>query len=425
MAQILPELHDLFPDLPPPPDAASASARFQLFDSTATLLRNVAFKRPMLVVLDDLQAADTASILFLRFIASQLSDMTMMVVGTYRDVELTPEHPLTTAIAELAREPAARVLELGGLPADAVGEYLRSTTGLSPRDTVVAAVWRATNGNPLFVGEAVRLLTAEGRLTDEADLTALHIAVPQGVRAVIARRIGHLGDETVRALGLGAVLGPEFSVDVLLRIGDFESERLIDLIDGAVGSGLLVPIAGVRGRYRFSHDLVRETLYDELSPGRRARLHGRIATVIEELYAASIDAHRAELAFHFVQRPSFAGSSRTTRSTKASVRRRSRTRDGQATTRQCPSPTKRPLACIEWRSPCSTSTRSRTTRRASRFCSSWATTCHERATSMPPEPPSSTPPPSLVARAMAYDSRGRPSGSAVATGGPEPGEIFA
>ena len=301
MAHILPELRDVFPDLPPPPDAASESARFQLFDSTATLLRNVAFGRPMLVVLDDLQAADTASILFLRFLASQLGDMPMMVVGTYRDVELTPEHPLTTAIAELAREPVARVLELGGLPADAVGEYLRSTTSLSPRDTVVAAVWRATNGNPLFVGEAVRLLTAEGRLTDEADLTALHVAVPQGVRAVIARRIGHLGDETARALGLGAALGPEFSVDVLLRIGDFESERLLDLIDDAVGSGLLVPVAGVRGRYRFSHDLVRETLYDELSPGRRSRLHGRIATVIEELYAASIDAHGAELAFHFVQ----------------------------------------------------------------------------------------------------------------------------
>ena len=126
----------MFPDLPPPPDAASESARFQLFDSAATLLRNVAFGRPTLVVLDDLQAADTASILFLRFLASQLGDMPMMVVGTYRDVELTPEHPLTTAIAELAREPVARVLELGGLPADAVGEYLRSTTSLSPRDTV-------------------------------------------------------------------------------------------------------------------------------------------------------------------------------------------------------------------------------------------------------------------------------------------------
>ena len=301
VAHILPELRDVFPDLPPPPDAASESARFQLFDSTATLLRNVAIGRPLLIVLDDLQAADTASILFLRFLASQLVDMPMMVVGTYRDVELTPEHPLTTAIAELAREPVARVLELGGLPADAVGEYLRATTSLSPRDAVVAAVWRATKGNPLFVGEAVRLLTAEGRLTDEADLTALHVAVPQGVRAVIARRIGHLGDETARALGLGAALGPEFGVDVLLRIGDFESERLIDLIDDAVGSGLLAPVAGVRGRYRFSHDLVRETLYDELSPGRRSRLHGRIATVIEELYAASIDAHRAELAYHFVQ----------------------------------------------------------------------------------------------------------------------------
>jgi tetratricopeptide (TPR) repeat protein len=301
VAQMLPELRDLFPDLPPRGDFESESARFQLFDSTATFLRNAARAHPLLIVLDDLQAADTPSILFLRFLASQLSDMPVLVVGTYRDVELTPDHPLTSAIAELAREPVTRVISLSGLPAEAVREFIGATVEMPPHDHLVAAVWRATNGNPLFVGEAVRLLSAEGRLGDVKDLTSLRVAVPAGVRAVIARRIGHLSESTGRALRLGAALGPEFKLEVLRRTGDYDGDEILDRVDEAVAAGLLLPVAGVLGRFRFSHDLVRETLYGELSPGRRARLHRRIAGVLEETYATSIEAHLAELAFHYVQ----------------------------------------------------------------------------------------------------------------------------
>ena len=283
VAQMLPELRDLFPDLPPPPDSASDSARFQLFDSTVTLLRNIARARALVVALDDLHAADTPSILFLRFLASQMGDMRVLVVATYRDVELTPDHPLTSAIAEIAREPVARTIRLSGLPAEAVGEFIRSTANVRPPDHVVAAVTRATKGNPLFVGEAVRLLSAEGRLTEAADLSTLHVAVPPGIRAVIARRIGYLGDGTAQALRLASVIGPEFDLDVLRQVGEYGQDDAADLLDEAVAANLLTHVAGVRGRYRFAHDLVRETLYEELSPSRRTRLHGRIATVLEEL----------------------------------------------------------------------------------------------------------------------------------------------
>ncbi len=301
IAQMLPELRDLFPDLPAAPDPDSESARFQLFDSTATLLRNAARARPMLIVLDDLQAADTPSILFLRFLASQLSDMPVLLVATYRDVELTPEHPLTSAIAEVAREPLTRILVLAGLASDAVGQFIVATANVTPHDHLVAAVWRETTGNPLFVGEAIRLLSAEGRLSEVADLPSLRVAVPAGIRAVIGRRIGHLNEATIRGLGLGAALGPEFSLEVLRRIGEFGIDQALELVDEAVESGLLLPVAGVLGRYRFSHDLVRESLYDELSPGRRARLHRHIAHVLEEIYATSTEGHLAELAFHYVE----------------------------------------------------------------------------------------------------------------------------
>jgi tetratricopeptide (TPR) repeat protein len=299
LAQMLPELRDLVPGLPPPPQSVSESARFQLFDSTATFLRNVSRARPLFVVLDDLHASDTPSLLLLRFVATQMGDMPMLVVGTYRDVELTPDHPLTSAIADIAREPVARILRLGGLPPEAVAAYLRSTLDATPPEHLVAAVTRATSGNPLFVGEAVRLLSTEGRLSHSGDLTSLHIAVPPGIRAVIGRRIGHLGDDMAEALRLASAVGPEFSVDVLRLVGSYERDALTDLLDGAVEADLLAPVAGVRGRYRFAHDLVRETLYDELSPSHRARLHGQIATVLEDIAASATEMRRAELAYHF------------------------------------------------------------------------------------------------------------------------------
>ena len=118
---------------------------------------------------------------------------------------------------------------------------------------------------------------------------------------MIAKRISHLDQATGRALALGAALGPEFGLEVLRRIGELDADQTLDLIDEAVEAGLLLPVAGVLGRYRFSHDLVRETLYDELSPGRRVRLHRRIAEVLEDLYAGPNGGHLAELAFHFVQ----------------------------------------------------------------------------------------------------------------------------
>jgi tetratricopeptide (TPR) repeat protein len=301
VAQMLPELLDLFPDIPPPPIADADSARFRLFDSTVRFLRAAAAIRPLVLVLEDLHAADTPSILLLRFLASQLADIPMLVVATYRDIELTPEHPLTSAITDMAREPYTRILALGGLDADAVGRLIQDTAGMTPQDHLVTTIWRETTGNPLFVGEAIRLLSAEGRLADVAERSSLRVSIPAGVRAVIARRIGYVPDAMAQALRLGAALGPEFSVEVLRRIGDYGPEEAVDVVDSAVDAGLLQPVVGAVGRYRFSHDLVRETLHDELSPVRRARLHRHIAQVLEAVYGPSTDAHLAELAFHYVE----------------------------------------------------------------------------------------------------------------------------
>ena len=225
IAQMVPDLRELYPDLPPLRDIESESARFQLFDSATSFLRRAAQAGPLLIVIDDLHAADTPSILFLRFLASQLADAAIMVIGTYRDVELTPEAPLTDAVGEIARQPSTRMLALSGLGEGPVGQFIQSAAGVTPGPRLAAALARETGGNPLFLGESVRLLAAEGRLDEVAASQALQLPVPRGIRDVIARRMRHLPEATVDVLVHAAALGPEFSADVLRRMGDAPSRR--------------------------------------------------------------------------------------------------------------------------------------------------------------------------------------------------------
>ncbi len=147
----------------------------------------------------------------------------------------------------------------------------------------------------------VRLLSAEGRLEQLARSASGHVAVPPGVRATLGRRLERLEAGTRALLSVGAVVGPEFDGALLGTIAEQDASALEQGLDEAVREGLLLEVAGAVGRYRFSHDLVRETLYDELSAARRVRLHLRAAEVLEERHAADPGSHLAELAYHFFE----------------------------------------------------------------------------------------------------------------------------
>jgi hypothetical protein len=297
VAQILPEIANLVPDLPPPPPA-SDSARFQLFDSTTTFLRNLAADQPAVIVLDDLHAADTPSILLLRFVASQLADIRAVLVATYRDVELTPDHPLTHALTDLTREPTSRLLALKGLAEEAIGPLIRASEGIAASPRLVRGLWAKTGGNPLFIREAIRLLSSEGGLREEA-LARRRLALPASVREAIRGRLRQFGEATLHVLTCGAVSGPEFSSELVRRVGDYSGHEHLVLLGEAVRAGLLMQPAA--GRFRFAHDLIREALYGELEPVERVRLHRRVAETLEELNAGSDAVNLAELAHHYFE----------------------------------------------------------------------------------------------------------------------------
>ncbi|MFC5645207.1 ATP-binding protein [Kitasatospora cinereorecta] len=258
----------LGPDGPVGDDARGA--RLALFDRIAETLLALG---PLLVVLDDLQWADPASVLLLGHVAVRARRERLLLVGTYRDVELAADHPLH-GLSGLD------VVQLGGLTPDGVGallDRLGGPVGEEPAD----AVWRRTGGNPFFVQQVARLRAAGG---DRG-------AVPVAVGQLVARRLARLPDPTARLLATAAVLGRRFALRRLAAVDHRPQERLSELLEPAVAARVVTPEED--GEHRFVHDLFREHLLAQLPAGSRARTHLAVARALEG------SGYVAELARHY------------------------------------------------------------------------------------------------------------------------------
>src|SRR3954469_5409977 len=282
-ARVMPELREVFPDLEPQHSLEPEQARFRFFDAVTTFLRNVAAEQPLVLLLDDLHWADAPSLRLLQFLARELSDASILVVGTYRDVELGRRHPLSQALADLTRQGLVERVTLRGLSEHEVARFIEVTASIHPPPPLVRAIHEETEGNPFFVSEIVNLLAAEGELEDPSRLDEWTLTIPQGVREVIGRRLDRLSEECNQVLAIASVVGREFSVDVLERVAELSRDRVLELLEEAEGERIVDEATKPSMRFSFSHALVREALYEELGVTQRVRLHRRIAEVIEEV----------------------------------------------------------------------------------------------------------------------------------------------
>ncbi len=296
VAQLIPEVAEKL-DIEAAVGSDSEEARFRLFDSVTSLLLAAARDRPLVIVLDDLHWADEPSLLLLRFAARELASSGLLILGTYRDVELGRHHPLARVLGEISGIEGSARIPLRGLGVGAVERYIEMTSGSAAPPGLAEAVQEQTDGNPFFVGEVVRLLASEGRLTAGADVSQLEI--PQGVREVIGRRLDRLSEETNMALRVAAVIGREFEEDVVVRVADLEPEQLMKAAEEAIAERLVADLGD--GRFSFAHALVRDTLYEELSPAKRSLLHERAGLAIERICGDDVDERLGELAHHFLE----------------------------------------------------------------------------------------------------------------------------
>ena len=303
IANVIPEVLAKLPDLEMPAALDPDQARFRLFDSFTTFFKSAAQTQPMMLVLEDLQWADKPSLLLLEFLVSQIADSRLLVLGTYRDAELTRDHPLSQTLAQLRRSPVFHSTVLGGIDSGDVGLFLRATSGSEASKELADAIYAHTEGNPFFMSEVVRLLVERGEL-EEVSATGgpVTLGIPQGVREVIDQRLARLSENCVQVLTTASVIGRQFDFRLLRTLSaEVTEDEVLQAIDEAVRSHLIEESDGLVESYQFSHAMVQQTLSGELTTSRKIRLHARIAETLEDIYAGDERAHAEELAYHFAE----------------------------------------------------------------------------------------------------------------------------
>ncbi|UCH87011.1 MAG: AAA family ATPase [Dehalococcoidia bacterium] len=307
VAKLLPELRRLFPDIPPPLELPPEQERYYLFNSMQEFMERSGRAQILLLVLEDLHWADDSTMLLLQHIAQRLQEMPVLIVGTYRDVELDVARPLARTLRELTPQRLANRLALKRLPQDTVEAMLRALTEQEPPLSLVQAIYSETEGNPFFVEEVFKHLAEEGKLFDaqgrwRRDLSINELDVPEGIRLVIGQRLERLNEEWRRALTAAAVIGRGFSFELLEALGEVDTDVLLDAVDEAERAHLITAASdGPEDRFTFAHELIRQTLLSGISSPRRRRLHLRVAEAMELVYARALEEHTADLAHHLYQ----------------------------------------------------------------------------------------------------------------------------
>jgi tetratricopeptide (TPR) repeat protein len=285
LAQLVPELAESTP----PSSASSVGDRLLLFEAIRGFLSRTASQKPLVIVLEDLHAADASSLLLLGFVAQRAQSARLLVIGTYREVEARSDESMSELLSKVARY--AQVIPLGGLDPEAVARLV-SESSITVSPVIARRVHEATEGNPLFVDELLRVL--EHRKREHVSLDSLPI--PDGVSAAIREHLRRLSPTAREALDVCSILGREPSVSVAAAMIAQEPTALAGPLAEAVKLGLLVDLAA--DRYRFSHVLVREVLHEDLEAGLRAELHRRAAEHLERVSDGDPAAPLAEIAHH-------------------------------------------------------------------------------------------------------------------------------
>jgi tetratricopeptide (TPR) repeat protein len=259
--------------------AADAGARHRLFSAVDDVLGAVAERRPVVLILDDLQWADRPTLLLLGFVLRSSRRAPLLAIGTYRDTEIGRRTPLAAALAELRRDGGAERIALRGLAPAEVGELAAGWVGREEATRVAHAVHERTGGNAFFVEEILRGLAGDER------------EVPESVRHAVGARLARLSEPADELLGVAAVIGQAIDLQLLAAVAAVEDVE--PLVDELLDAHLLRP--GDDRAVEFTHALVREAVIAELSPLRRARLH---RTAADALATRDEERHLEEIAHH-------------------------------------------------------------------------------------------------------------------------------
>jgi tetratricopeptide (TPR) repeat protein len=276
--------------------------RLLFFDAVADVFARLAKKNGLLFYADDLHWADRGTFWLLGHLLRQLRSERVLIVGAYRETELDRAHPLAKSLVDWNRERLVTRIALRRFDQQETSEQLGALLGESVSGDFANAVHRETEGNPFFVEEVLKALIDKGSVRRESGrwkrCDVDELVIPQSVKEAIGSRLDRVSQDCNDVLRAAAVLGKTFTFDELLATaGDQKEDELLDALDEAVGAQLI--IATRNDAFTFTHDKIREVLYEELNPIRRRRLHRHAAEAFEK---RSTTSHCAveKLAHHYI-----------------------------------------------------------------------------------------------------------------------------
>lgn len=275
-----------------------------LFKATVSFFTNLAGDGPVVILLDDLHAADEASLSMFHYLARQTRSSPVILLATYRtDIPISGISPFGSLLNALYREHLSEVIDLSPLPAEAGAKIINHTLAGQAEPALIKTICDAAEGNPFYVQEISRAMLKAQHLIQEGGQWRLQpeatLQIPSGLQELLRERVQRLGAAVESTLLAAAVIGREFRFAVLRSVTDLPDSDLFDALDAALTAHLLEETdAG----YRFEHSLIRHTLYDSLGRQRRAWLHTRTAEAIEAIYAGrpeGLRPHIEALAHHY------------------------------------------------------------------------------------------------------------------------------
>ncbi len=316
VVKLAPQLADKIGYISPNPPLEPAAERARLLEQISAFLLNMALEQPTLLLLDDLHLADPGSLDLLETLILRSAGTALLVVGAYQDVALERINPLNRLVASLNAANLTTTLPLPRLSEAMVGQMLEALLGNTVSADFLSSIYQATEGNPLFVEELIKGLATDGQIVlrdgrwEQRDTDRLFL--PGTIKSVLAGRLKRTRRSTLALLQMAAVIGRNFTLELLTEVSRQGDEQIQWAIEEALRYQLIevsriedLPAQSAEGviniHYQFQHALIRENLYEELRPLRRRRLHQKVAAAMEKLAIDRIIVlSPAVVAHHFI-----------------------------------------------------------------------------------------------------------------------------
>ena len=295
LSNILPELREMFSDLGASPDHSAEQLVFELGQALLQLLNNLSRRRPVLFLFDDLHCADSQTTAVLLIMARELNRTSVMFLGNFREKDLAEDHELRSGLSSLTKALHFQQHELKKLPQDEAARFLEEN--VNTNGDITKEVIAKADGNPLFLTELGRSINSEAEKGTGFGLNELHI--PRSLQSAVLDRVRGLTPDCRDLLDIASVMGRTLSPNILCVIRDASTEETQNLIAEASGAGIID--IGPSGRLRFTHILLRDTLYQDLNPSVRMQWHRTLSDyyVATEESAAGVASHCETIAHHY------------------------------------------------------------------------------------------------------------------------------